>query len=233
LEFLAILLLLVCYGLAVYLGWLQNTPIYLFTLFAGHLSALASPLWQRLYDVVYRADMARIEGLFGQPIPTSLLIGSGWYYTLPALIVFYLFSTRWWFPGAVTGVLTFFVFLLYHLLIESVGLRSQVWAYSGAALPLNFSQPLLAGLMSALISYGLLYALLVVHRSSWQSLLLAVLPAPLLMSLLVHGLLGAPLWAALALQGQAWALTAGLLSTLVLLAWCLQIITGGVRRLTP
>jgi hypothetical protein len=62
-------------------------------------------------------------------------------------------------------------------------------------------------------------------------MLLAVLPAALLLSLLVHGLLGAPLWIALLLDGQQWAVLAGMLSTVVLLVWAAQIITAGIRRL--
>lgn len=232
-QFAAILLLFICYGLAVYLGWLQRTPLYLFAIVAGHLASLASPLWRELYDVAYNVDLTTVETLFGQTIPAPVLLGAGWFHPLPALIVFYLYTARWWFPGIVTGVLTFLIFLLYHLLIETVGLRTQTWAYSGPALPLDFSKPLLSALMAALVSYGLLYAILAAHRSSWQGMLLALLPAPLLISLLVHGLLGAPLWAALLLDGQGWAVLAGLLSTLVLLAWAAQIITGGIKRLTP
>jgi hypothetical protein len=233
LQFAAILLLLACYGLAAYLGWLQRTPLYLFAIFAGHLASLASPLWRALYDVTYSADLATMQTFFAQSVPVAVLLGSGWYYPLPALIVFYLYTTRWWFPGALTGVLTFLVFLLYHLLIETAGLRTQTWAYSGAPLPLDFSKPLLSALMAGVISYGLLYVILAAHRSSWQGMLLTLLPAPLLLSLLVHGLLGAPLWAALLLDGQSWAVLAGLLSTLVLLGWAAQIITGGIRRLSP
>lgn len=232
-QFAAILLLLVCYGLAAYLGWLQRTPIYLFALVAGHFAALASPLWRTLYDVAYNADLTTVQLFFGQPVPVAVLLGSGWYYPLPALIVFYLFTTRWWFPGLLTGALTFLIFVLYHLLIETVGLRTQTWAYSGAVLPLDFSKPLLSAIMAGLVSYGLLYVILVVYRNSWQGMLLALLPAPLLTSLLIHGLLGAPLWAALLLDGQSWAVLAGLLSTLVLLAWAVQIITGGIKRLLP
>jgi len=51
------------------------------------------------------------------------------------------------------------------------------------------------------------------------------------LSLLVHGLLGAPLWIALLLDGQPWVVLAGLFSTLLLLVWAGQIITSGIRRL--
>jgi hypothetical protein len=129
-------------------------------------------------------------------------------------------------------VLTYLIFLLYHLLIETLGLRTQSWVYSGSNLPLGFSEPLLAAIMAGLISYGLLYVLLAVHRFAWPSMLFAILPSTLLISLLVHGLLGAPLWIALLLDGQAWAIMVGLLTSVGLLAWAGQIVTGGISRLS-
>ncbi|NTU84634.1 MAG: hypothetical protein HGA45_35590 [Chloroflexales bacterium] len=230
-EIAATLLLIVCYGLGGYLAWSQRTPVYLFAILAGHLSALASPLWRALYGVSYSLDLLSVRTLLGQLVPLPVILASGWYYTLPALVVFFLYTTRWWFPGVVTGLLTYLIFLLYHLLIETLGLRTQTWAYSGTRLPLDFSAPLLAAIMSGLISYGILYAVLAVHRFSWQSMLLGLLPAALAISLLVHGLLGAPLWLAMLLDGQAWATAAGLVTTLVLLAWAGQIITGGITRI--
>jgi hypothetical protein len=62
-------------------------------------------------------------------------------------------------------------------------------------------------------------------------MLLSLLPAALAISLLVHGLLGAPLWLALLLDGQTWSTVAGMVTTLVLLAWSAQIITGGITRI--
>ncbi len=229
--FVTVLLLIVCYGLAGYLGWLQRTPIYLFTIAAGHLSALASPLWRLLYSIQYSPSLSTVQTLLGQEVPLSLAWGAGWYYPLPALIVFYLYFIHWWFPGALTGILTYLIFLLYHLLIETVGLRTETWGYELMVLPLGLSTPLLSAIMNGLVSYGLLYVLLAVWRSTWPSMLLAILPAALLLSLLIHGLLGAPLWIALLLEGQPWALLAGLLSTIVLLVWAAQIITGGIKRL--
>ncbi|NWF81516.1 MAG: hypothetical protein HXY37_15960 [Chloroflexi bacterium] len=230
-ELVATLLLIGCYGAAAYLAWVAGTPIYLVALAAGHVSALASPLWRVLYGVNYNLDLATVQILLGQPVPLQVLLGAGWYYPLPALVVYYLYTTRWWFPNAITGVVTYMVFLLCYLLVESFGLRAQVWAYNASRLPPGFTAPLLAAIMSALIAYGLLYVLLAVQRSTWPSMLLAILPAPLLLSVLVHGLLGAPLWLALLLNGQPWVVLAGLVSTLVLLAWAVQIITSGIKRL--
>lgn len=230
-EFAATLLLIVCYGTGGYLAWAQRTPLYLFAILAGHVGALASPLWRVLYGISYRLDLPTVLTLLGQPIPLPVLIGAGWYYTLPAMIVIFLFVTRWWFPGTLTSGLTYLVFLGYHLLIETLGLRTQTWAYDGAALPFGISAPLLAALMAGLISYGLLYVLLAVRRFAWPSMLLALLPSVLLLSLLVYGLLGAPLWVTLLLDGQDWAVAIGMATTLTLLAWAGWIITGGISRL--
>ncbi len=118
--------------------------------------------------------------------------------------------------------------MIYFLVVEMTGVRAGWWCYSGrTALPfgllpaaapvlptscygptLSFGLPvtLLAALMNGLIALGLLSALLLTHRYSWSSLLFILLPIPMLFSLFVHGLLGAPLYAALLFQAQAsWA----------------------------
>ena len=229
-DFLAILLTLLCYGLAGYLWWQYKTPMYLVILLSGHLAALASPLWSLLYGVVYRSDLAIMTMLFNRPVFRTLFIASAWFYTLPALLVFYLYQTRWWFPGYITGLLTFAAFMLYHMLIEALGLRANIWSYSSAAsLPL-VSSPFLSTLMAALISLALLYVLLVTYRYALPSMLVTLLPATLAISLLIHGLLGAPLWIALLLQAQSWTISVGMISTLALLAWATHILTQGLTQ---
>lgn len=227
----AVLLLVACYALAMYLTWAQRTPIYLLALVSGHLSAFASPLWQLLYNVRYSEALSAVRYLIGQPIPLPVLLGAGWFYPLPALLVFFLYRVRWWFPGTLTGLLTYFVFLLYHLLIEALGVRSSTWIYDGAALSFDLPPLLLSAIMAALISLGLLYTLISTWRYAGLSMLLAVLPATLLLSLIIHGLLGAPLWVALLLDAQPWAAAIGLLSSLALLGWAIQIMTYGFSRL--
>ncbi|NJN16016.1 MAG: hypothetical protein HC822_06900 [Oscillochloris sp.] len=229
-EFAAILLTLLVYGAAGYIWWLFRTPIFLIAILAGHLSALASPLWRLLYGLNYSAGLNTIQAVLGQPIPFSLIVAAGWFYPLPALVVLYLYLTRWWFPGYLTGMLTYAIFLLYHLLIESLGLRNSLWSYEIAGLPLGLSRPLLTAIMSGLISYGLLYLVINTYRSSWLTMTLTVLPAALLLSLLVHGLLGAPIWATLILGGAGWALALGTICALGLLAWGVHIVTLGLAR---
>jgi hypothetical protein len=132
---------------------------------------------------------------------------------LPPVLVFYLFRHRWWFPSYLTSILTFALFVLYHLLVETISLRQGWLRYSNGALPLGLAQPLLAALMNGLVSLGALAALLLTRRYSVTSLLGIVLPIPLALSLLVHGLLGAPLYTALLLQAQSWAGAIGLLAS--------------------
>lgn len=229
-ELVALLVTLICYGLAAYLLWSEQTPIYLITLVSGHIGALASPLWALLYEVIYRSDMAVLGTIFGQPLLRDVLVASAWFYTLPALMVIYLFVSRWWFPGYMTGLLTFAIFMLYHLLIETLGLRTAAWYYAGEPQMLPLPTSVVSAIMGGLTSLALLYTLLLVLRSSWQSMLMALLPATLALSLLVHGLLGAPLWLALLLSDQSWAINIGFFSSLGLLGWAAHIINAGFSQ---
>ncbi|MCU0492198.1 MAG: hypothetical protein MUD01_11450 [Chloroflexaceae bacterium] len=228
----ALLILLLCYGLAGYAWWRLHTPVYLFTLLSGHVSALASPLWSTLYAVAYNASLGRLGSLWGQPLLASQVLAAGWYYALPALLVLFLYQVRWWFPGYLSGLLTYAVFFLYHLVIETIGWRLQIWNYTGV-LPFNIPNTMLSALMSALVSLGLLYVLLAVYRYGWLVLLLSLLPTTLILSLLIHGVLGAPLWVSLLLpmaREQFWAVAMGTFSTLALLLWGIHIVTTGLRR---
>ncbi len=225
-----VLLTLTCYSLALFLWWRYQTPIYVFTLIGGHFAALGSPLWSFLYGIAYRSDFAVMLMIMDQPILRTLVIASAWFYPLPALLVFYLYQVRWWFPGYLTGLLTFMVFLLYYLVIETLGMRLNIWSYSDTTLPFRIPSAVLAATMAALTSLALLYVLLAIYRYSWTSMVLTLFPAVLLLSLLVHGLLGAPLWITLLLQAQNWALGIGMISTLGLLAWATHILTKGLQR---
>ena len=192
-ELAALLVLVGCYSVAIYLTWVERRSLYLITLLAGHLSALLMPLWQLLYGIRFNPELVLLPAIAGQSIPRTILISAGWYYPLPAMIVLFLSSTRWWFPGRITALLTYALFMLYHLLIELVGLRTQIWSYTEAWLPFGISLPLIRALMASLVSYALLYILFLNSRSSWQGLLLSLLPLPLSVSLLAYGLLGTAL----------------------------------------
>jgi hypothetical protein len=247
-----VLLTLGVYGLASYLWWREHSPNYLIALVAGNLVSLLSPLWQSLYGFAYDARLPALYTLLGHPLPRTIFLAA-WTIMLPPLVIFYLFRHRWWLSGYATGLLTFTLFVIYHLVIETFGVRAGWWCYSGQTSlpfgllpaaqaatvpscygpPLSFGLPvtLLAALMNGLVSLGLLSALLLTHRYAWTSLVFILLPIPLLLSLFVNGLLGAPLYAALLLQAQAsWAGALGLLGTLGLLAWGAHIVAGSLNQ---
>jgi hypothetical protein len=222
------------YGLAVYLGLQERSASYVVALLGGHLAALASPLWQALYGFAYDPAFARLfawergDTAHALPLPVFL---AGWTIALPALVIFFLYRRRLWFSGYLSGLLTLAIFVLYHLLVETIGLRAGWWSYTEAApLPFGVSAVTLAALMHGLVSLGLLAALLLTRHYAPLSLLAFLLPVPLALTLLVNGLLGAPLYTVLLLRAQSWAGVIGMLGTLGLLAWCAHIIAGGIAQ---
>mgnify|MGYP001078739050 CR=1 FL=1 len=250
-QFGVLLLTLGAYGLAIYLAWRDRTFNYLVALIAGNLLALLSPLWQSLYGFSYADGLPTLYMWLGRPLPRPIF-WAAWTIMLPPLVIFYLYRHRWWISSYTTGLLTFALFVVYFLVIEMIGVRASWWCYSGRTeLPFNllpaatlqptscfgptlsFGIPVifLAALMNGLIALGSLSALLLTHHYSLSSLLFILLPIPLLLGLFVHGLLGAPLYAALLLQAQAsWAGALGLLGTLGLLAWGAHIVAGSLTQ---
>ncbi len=227
----AILLLLICYAAAGYLVWQQRNPIYLLTILAGHVAAILLPLWHLLYAGEARFSLGALWATISQWPPLTSILVAGWPHALPALIVLFLYLIRWWFPGGLTGVLTYGSFLFYHLLIELIGLQPGLWQLPYNPLPLRIPTSLLSALMAALVSYALLYLLLLVYRYAWTSMVLVLIPAILLLNLLIYGLLGAPIWIALTLDGVPWAVGLGTASALALFLWAIQIVTGGIQRM--
>lgn len=229
----ASLLMIACYGLALYFWWDQQKPIFALALVSGHVGSLASPLWPMLYDFSYNTELDVVLNIFGEPLPTLLFIGSAWFYTLPALGVLYLYYRRWWYPGYLAGLITYGVSLVYYTIWESIGLRMDVWDYpSDSLLPLGISDALVSTLMSALISLSLLYVLLMIRRFSLISMAFVLVPASLFTSLFIRGLLGAPLWITRSIgDAQNWVVVLGVVSTLALLVWAIHIVIWGVSQI--
>ena len=111
-------------------------------------------------------------------------------------------------------------------------IQRQSWLlyHNSVLLPLGVPQLLLSAIMNGLVGLATLAAILLTRRYSLTSLLWIVMPIPLALSLLVHGLLGAPLYTALILQAQSWAGAIGLLGTLGLLLSGAHIIAGSLGR---
>lgn len=226
------LLTVICYVAAIYLWWQWKHPIYLFGLLAGHPGAIITPLWTILYGKTYAPEMPTLYTLASLQFYQPVVISYAWVYTLPVLIVLILYQLRWWLPSYMMGVVTFGVFLFYHFLVELTGLNLGLWSYARTSvLPFGIENWVLSIIMAAVVSYALLYIMLLVFRFSWASMLLMLIPAPLVLIILVRGLLGAPLWISLMLETQTWATSIGVISTLALLAWAAHIITSGVSRI--
>ncbi len=227
-----ILLTIGAYGLAAYLWWAERTPNYLVALLAGHLGSLPSPLWQHLYNFSYNSRFQPVLlTLADNPLPQIIFIAA-WTMMIPPLLVFWIYRHRWWFPGYLTGLVTYVLFVIYHFLVESIGARAGWWTYEQPVpLPLGISVTLLSALMNALVSLGLLSLLILTRRYAWLSLLLLLLPMPLLLNLFVNGLLGAPLYTVLLLGMSAggWAGVIGLLGTLGLVLWAAHIVASSIE----
>lgn len=220
-----VLLTLAAYGLATWLWLNERTPNFLLALVAGHLSALPSPLWQALYRFSYDERFTPLLTLVGRPLPLIIFVAA-WTIMLPPLIVFYLYRHDWWLPSYTSGLLTFVMFVFYHWLIETIGMRAGWWRFDAATqLPLGLPMALFSALMNALIGLGALSTLILTQRYAWLSLLMVLVPMPVALSLFVNGLLGAPLYTALLLRNnllldaESWAGAIGAVGTLGLLLW--------------
>src|SRR5690606_36159942 len=120
-----ILFTLGAYGLAGYLSWQERAPHYVVALLGGHLAALASPLWQALYGFSYDPSLPALytwqrSEEIAYTLPRAIFLAA-WTAALPPLVIFYLYRRRLWFASYLTTMLTFALFVLYHLLVESIG----------------------------------------------------------------------------------------------------------------
>jgi hypothetical protein len=128
-------------------------------------------------------------------------------------------------------LMTYIALLLYHLIVQALGTRFGLLYYTASQYSFGLSPAFMSAVMAALVSLGFVYILLLVHRSSWQSVVFIVLPAPLVLSLMVHGLLGASLWVPLLLEAPPWASTIGVAATLALLLWAIHIGAWSLGRI--
>lgn len=231
-----ILLTIGAYGLAVYQGLRERTALYVVALLAGQLSTLPSPIWQQLYQFSYQDGLTPVLTLFGRPLPLSVAL-AGWVMILPPLLVIALSRRRAWFTGYAAGLLLFALFLIFQILLEGIGTRANWWRYTGPALPLRMSSMALSAAMNALVSLGVLAAIQLNRHYTIGSLLLFLLPVPLLLRLLVDGLLGAPLYTVLLvnrflpeLAPQSWTGVIGVAGTLALLLGGVHVVAGTLAR---
>jgi hypothetical protein len=227
------LLTIVCYGIAIYLWWLRDTPIFLLTLLAGHLGAFASPLRPLLYGVSYAPDLDVLYSIQGISLLWPVLIASAWFYAIPVLVVLSLHLSQVRVTSYALGVVTYIVFFGYHFLLERIGVSWHLWSYhTDVGLPFGLSHTIVSALMSAAISFGLLYILLSISHHSRISMLFEVLPSIIGLNFFVRGLIGAPFWIAMKLDvhSQEWIVAVGLVSALALLLYGVHTVAAGMSR---
>ncbi len=224
------------FGLAVFQGIRERTTLYVVALLAGQLSTLPSPLWQLLYRFQYQPTLVPALAFFEHTLPRAVLL-AGWTIVFPPLLTIALSRRRAWFTSYLAAVLLFTIFLVYHIAVEAIGTRTGWWQYSAALLSLNLSSTILAALMNAIVSLGILAALQVTRHYTFASLILFLLPVPLLLRVLVHGLLGAPVFTGLLLRTympslvtESWADLIGVLGTLAMLGWAIHLVASTIAR---
>jgi hypothetical protein len=200
-------------------------------LVAGQSGTILEPFWRFLYTLQAIPTPGSLWAVLTTPFDPIRSLPAAWPDALPALIIVALYWYRWWTPGSWSGLFTFLVFTSFQLLIGLLGLRSSTPPSFLTPLPFSLSADLLAALMNATISYGLCYVFITVHHYSWPSMTIAILPMPLLLQVFIYGIIGAPLLIARLLPDGEWPLRIGLILTLILLGWCVAIISTGLARL--
>jgi hypothetical protein len=200
-------------------------------LVAGQSGTILEPFWRFLYTLQAIPTPGSLWAVLTTPFDPIRSLPAAWPDALPALIIVALYWYRWWTPGSWSGLFTFLVFTSFQLLIGLLGLRSSTPPSFLTPLPFGLSADLLAALMNATISYGLCYVFITVHHYSWPSMTIAILPMPLLLQVFIYGIIGAPLLIARLLPDGEWPLRIGLILTLILLGWCVAIISTGLARL--
>ena len=200
-------------------------------LVAGQSGTILEPFWRFLYTLQAIPTPGSLWAVLTTPFDPIRSLPAAWPDALPALIIVALYWYRWWTPGLGSGLFTFLVFTSFQLLIGLLGLRSSTPPSFLTPLPFGLSADLLAALMNATISYGLCYVFITVHHYSWPSMTIAILPMPLLLQVFIYGIIGAPLLIARLMPDGEWSLRIGLILTLILLGWCVAIISTGLARL--
>lgn len=200
-------------------------------LVAGQSGTILEPFWRFLYTLQAIPTPGSLWAVLTTPFDPIRSLPAAWPDALPALIIVALYWYRWWTPGSWSGLFTFLVFTSFQLLIGLLSLRSSTPPSFLTPLPFGLSADLLAALMNATISYGLCYVFITVHHYSWPSMTIAILPMPLLLQVFIYGIIGAPLLIARLLPDGEWPLRIGLILTLILLGWCVAIISTGLARL--
>ncbi|GIV95775.1 MAG: hypothetical protein KatS3mg057_0432 [Herpetosiphonaceae bacterium] len=207
-------------------GWYR----FFLVLLVSHLTALFDPLWQRLYAYSYEPPVTEVLTIFDRPLPVFILIGAAWFYSFPALVLFYFYRRRWWPRHYITGVIAFMSMLLYHLIGQGLALRSEIWSFDQVGmLPLDLPYPLFTAALAALVSLLNLYLLIATRHYALPALIRDLVGGLVSAPILVYGILGAPFWLPQMLEQPSWVVGLGLVMTVGLVIWVIHLTCWGLH----
>ncbi len=198
-----IALALVAYGAALALLWRDRSVRPLLLLLSGSIATLAQPLWARLFGTPPALPGALLH-LGSLSLSVGTIIGGGVLLGLPALVVFYGLRLRWWgrHYAACWGYFLFFV--LVFLIVDAVGLRSQLAVFARPTLPTaRLPEVLLHVALLAGTSFGMLYSFVVTRHYALRIALVPLLLSGLAAALLFNGILASPYWVVRFLQSRS------------------------------
>ncbi|HEX6292877.1 MAG TPA: hypothetical protein VFZ66_27070 [Herpetosiphonaceae bacterium] len=229
-SILLVLIIIVSYGLALFLLWRDGSLRYLLMLFAGHVVMLLMPLWQRIYQV------APMEGaglsLLGRfTIPWALLLGGGPLLALPPLIFYYGLRHRWWPRHYVAIWSAYVVFVMYFLFIEAVLVRNEALIFSDTLLVAETPIPaeILQSVLLGGVSLGMAYTLVSTRHYALQVAVLPLLLSGLVSALLFLGIFASPLWVTGLLEQEGLIVVGGALVSLGLVLWGVHLLASGLH----
>src|SRR3712207_2877427 len=118
-----------------YLYWTERSLRPPLLLAAGMVTALAQPLWARLFETVPDMPGRVIRLSRVGEVPFWTVLGGGILLALPALVVAYGLRHRWWSQHYAAAWGFFLAFVFFFLLVNSVEIRTGNTIFALPQLP--------------------------------------------------------------------------------------------------
>ncbi len=225
---LLILITVMLYGAALLLWVRFRTYRYLVVLLAGHLTMVSDPIWQRLYDFGYPAGSSGMT-LWGRTVPLFMVLSASWLATLPAMVMYFGQRQRWWPRHYLSGVVAFVALLLYHIILQGLARRLNLWDYSSTASSWGLSHHIFVALLGALVSLLILYTLVATRYYAAELAIPALVAGIAVAPVLAYGILGAPYWLPILIGQSTTIIKAGAVVTVLLTAWVVHLACWGLH----
>lgn len=226
---LLILITIVLYGAALLLWVRFRTYRYLVVLLAGHLTMLFDPLWQRFYGFSYASSASGMT-LWGRSVPLFMMLAASWLTTLPALVMYFGQRRRWWPRHYLTGVVAFIALVLYHIIVQGIARRTQLWDYNApAAMTWGLGYHLFMAILGALVSLLIVYTLVSTRYYAAEVGIPALVLGTAIAPVLAYGILGAPYWLPSLIGQSPTVAKGGAVVTLLLSAWVVHLACWGLH----